>query len=422
MPYDNFSKYNSNLKIIQTQPRVTPPPNGIAMFKKKDRDRKTVKDEPSDDESIIELTDEVEIQPEETHKAPSSKTGDLGLPKADIDPSIGDDENIIVFEENEKSSLEEDPFTEEDEIDFFADDDEGIEDDEVIAMPSELSPTFGEDGEEIDMLPGSEFEREEGAEIKPGTTSDNDDNETDDDIIEILEFDRHYPDDDDVLENTGILDPSVPEEEDFLEFSDDLEEGPQEEVEMEDEDFLDLFDVDEESPEQKEEIRELSESEEKAVEDEMRRFFDDAFDDKSDIENDTELTVEGLSELDPNLDRTMAAAALSSGSDKLDRPDSPIPHDPTNKTEAASLPKDQSKKDERMQKVSPAINTTDAPVDSAEQIDQAIERIINEKFAGRIEHIIYEIIEKAVKREIDRLKESLLEDSPPEDSSPEDDF
>ena len=387
----------------------------MTMFRKKDRDRKTVKDEPSDDESIIELTDEIKIQPEETHKAPSPKIDDKNPPKVETDPSIGDDENIIVFEENEKSSLEEDPFTEEDEIDFFAEDDEEVEDDEVIAMPSELSPTFGEDGEEIDMQLDSEFEREEGAEIKPGTESDNDDNETDDDIIEIMEFDRHYPDDDDVLEDTGILDPSVPEEEDFLEFSDDLEEGPQEAVEMEDEDFLDLFDVDEESPEQKEEIRELSESEEKAVEDEMRRFFDDAFDDKSDIENDTAQPVEGLTELDTNLDLTMAGAALSSGADKLDRPDSHLPQDPTNKTKAASLPKDQSEKVERMQKYSPAFNTTDSAVVSAEYIDQAIERIIDEKFAGRIEHIIYEIIEKAVKREIDRLKESLLEDSSPED-------
>jgi len=211
------------------------------MFKKKDRDRKTFNDEPSDDEPIIELTDEVKIQPEENHKAPFPKTDDVGPPKADLDPSSGDDENFIVFEENEKSSPEENPFTEEDEIDFFAEDDIGVEDDEVIAMPSELSPTFDENGEEIDMLPDSEFEREDGVEIKPGTESDNDDNETDDDIIEIMEFDRHYPDDDDVLENTGISDPSVPEEEDFLEFSDDLGEGPQEEAQMADEDFLDLF-------------------------------------------------------------------------------------------------------------------------------------------------------------------------------------
>ena len=69
-----------------------------------------------------------------------------------------------------------------------------------------------------------------------------------------------------------------------------------------------------------------------------------------------------------------------------------------------------------MQKDSSASNAGDSPVVSPEQIDQAIERIINKKLAGRIEHIIYEIIEKTVKREIDRLKTSLLEDSTPGDN------
>ena len=386
------------------------------MFKKKDPDRKTVKDEPSDDDPIIELTNEVEIPPEENHKTQSPKTDDFNSPKADTDPPTGDDENIIVFEENEKSSFEDDPFNEEDEIDFFGEDDERIEDDEVIAMPSELSPTFGEGGEDIDMLPDSEFEHEESAEVIPVAESDNDDIESDDDIIEIMKFDRHYPDDDDVSEDTGLLDPSGPEDEDFLEFSDNDEDGPQAEEELADEDFLDLFDADEEEdPQEKEDIRELSESEEKAVEDEMRRFFDDAFENESEIENKAAQPVEKSSKLDTNLDLTTAAAALSSGADKLDRPDSPFPHDTTNKTEAASLPKHQSDKDEQSQKYSPAFNTADAPLVSAEQIDQAIERIINEKFAGRIEQIIFEVIEKAVKKEIDRLKESLLEDSPPED-------
>ena len=52
---------------------------------------------------------------------------------------------------------------------------------------------------------------------------------------------------------------------------------------------------------------------------------------------------------------------------------------------------------------------------SPEQIDKAIERVINEKFAGRIENIIYEVIEKAVAKEIDRLKGVLLDSIPPDD-------
>jgi hypothetical protein len=47
------------------------------------------------------------------------------------------------------------------------------------------------------------------------------------------------------------------------------------------------------------------------------------------------------------------------------------------------------------------------PAMPAGQIDAAIERIINEKFSGKIESIICEVIEKAVAKEIDRLKGAL---------------
>jgi hypothetical protein len=332
------------------------------MIEKKDPNQKIVKDDFSDDDPIIELTDEVIIKPEEDRKVASPKTADFIPSKVDKDPSYGDDEGFIVFEENAKSSLHNDPFIEADgqsagddvfimdngrnevdgdstaiidddaiemtgdeiqknfdeeieleyesdgeEIDFFAGDDERTEDNDVLAVPSEASPTFGKDDNGIDMPADSEFEREAGEEIIPQAEVDQVDVETDDDIIEITKFDQHFPDDDEVSEHAGLLDPSG----------------------LEDEDFLEFFDIEK---------------------------------------------------------------------------------------ERASLPKDQSEKDDPMQKDSPVSNAGDSPVVSPEQIDQAIERIINEKLAGRIEHIIYEIIEKTVKIEIDRLKASLLEDSTPEDN------
>jgi hypothetical protein len=349
----------------------------MTMFKKKDPDRKIAKDELSDDDPIIELTDEVKIEPGEAHKTGSSPTEDSLPPKADTDPSRGEDENLIVFEENENSSSEGNPFTEDDEIDFFAEEDELAEDDEIIAMPSGVSPTFGEENEDLDMLTDLEFEHEENKDIIPTAELDNDEIDTDDDIIEIIQFDRHY-EDDEVIEQAG----------------------PANRAAQEDGDFLELFDADEEGFPEDAEMRELSESEEKAVEDEMRLFFDDVFQDNNEIEDNAAQVVEKFSERDTNLDLTMAAAALSSGVDKKD---------------AAVPPKDPSETDEHLRTYPPASNRGDTTVVSPGQIDQAIERIINEKFAERIEHIIYEIIEKAVKKEIDRLKVSLLEDRPYED-------
>ena len=390
------------------------------MIEKKDPDQKNVEDGFSDDDPIIELTDEILIEPEEDRKPASPKTDDVIPSKVDKDPALGDDEGIIVFEENTKSSMLDDFFTnmdgdstaiiegdttdmtgddtrhnfddeieleyesDEDEIDFFTDDEELDADNDVIAMPSEASPTFGEDGNRIDMLADIEFEREEGDGIMPLAELDNDDVEKDDDIIEITEFDQHFSDDDDdeTLAHAGLLDAS----------------------DLKDEDFLELFDIEEEGPMDDEEMRELSESEEKAVEAELSRFFDDAQENETGIEDNAPSPVEKLSEPDIDLDLAMSAATLSAGTGKFNRPKTPFPPDPADA------------KEELNQKDSPESNATDLTAVSPEAIDRAIERIINEKLAGRIEHIIYEIIEKSVKREIDRLKESLLEDSPPEDN------
>ena len=326
----------------------------MTMIEKKDPNQKTIKDDFPDDDPIIELTDEVKIKPA------SPKTDDFMPPKVDKDLSFGNDGQDEV---------------EGDSIAIF--DDDAIEmtgDDTQNNFDEEIEIEYQIDGDEIDFFSG--------------------DDEMAEDIIEITKFDQHFPDDDEVLEHAGLLDPSG----------------------LEDEDFLELFDIEEEGPMDDEEMRELSESEEKAEEAELSRFFDDALEDETAIENNTPQPVEKLSKLDTDLDLTMTAAALSSGPGKIDRPDTPFPQDPTNEKERASLPKDQSEKDGPMQKDSLASNAGDSPVVSPEQIDQAIERIINKKLAGRIEHIIYEIIEKTVKREIDRLKASLLEDSTPGDN------
>ena len=386
------------------------------MIEKKDPDQKNVEDGFSDDDPIIELTDEILIEPEEDRKPASPKTDDVIPSKIDKDPALGDDEGIIVFEENTKSSMLDDFFTDmdgdspaiiegdttdmtgddtrynfddeieleydgdEDEIDFFTDDEDLDADNDVIAMPSEASPTFGKDANGIDMLADIEFEREEGDGIISLAELDNDDVETDDDIIEITEFDQHFSDDDDeTLAHAGLLDAS----------------------DLNDEDFLELFDIEEEGPMDDEEMGELSKSEEKAVEAELSRFFNDAQENETGIEDNAPQPVEKFSEPDIDLDLAMTAAALSAGTGKLDRPETPFPPDPANA------------KEELNQKASPESNATDLTAVSPEAIDRAIERIINEKLAGRIEHIIYEIIEKSVKREIDRLKQSLLEDSPP---------
>jgi hypothetical protein len=51
-----------------------------------------------------------------------------------------------------------------------------------------------------------------------------------------------------------------------------------------------------------------------------------------------------------------------------------------------------------------------------EQIEESIERIIQQNFSEKIESMVAEVIEKAVSKEIDRLKNILLEDNSSESS------
>jgi hypothetical protein len=55
------------------------------------------------------------------------------------------------------------------------------------------------------------------------------------------------------------------------------------------------------------------------------------------------------------------------------------------------------------------------PSASQEQIEESIERIIQQNFSGKIESMVKQTIEKAVSKEIDRLKSILLEDEGDED-------
>lgn len=59
----------------------------------------------------------------------------------------------------------------------------------------------------------------------------------------------------------------------------------------------------------------------------------------------------------------------------------------------------------------PVFGQAGLEVASQDHIEKSIERIIQQNFSGKIESMISEIIEKAVSKEIDRLKKILLEDS-----------
>jgi hypothetical protein len=462
------------------------------MTEKKDPHQKFIEDDFSDDDPIIDLTDEVIIKPGEGGKAATRKSDDILSEKAAKDPTFENDDDLNLFEENGKFERQDSFFSEtgdqmaekfvsdpddvvimdsgqddvdanltamvegdtleltgdenpsdlekeieleydadEDDLDFLAADGHAAYGD-GIAMPSEASPVFEDDDDGLDILEDIEFELNEGEEIiasseaqnepteiidmqreetpefdRDGNLSDltdeslplfddnagmesendvisladfdDDDAEIEEDIIEITEFDHHYPEEEgELLEHAGILDPSG----------------------LEDEGFLELFEIEAESPTEDEVMKALSESEEKAVEAELSRLFDDTLEDEALFENNATKPAEESSA--PSPDWALTASALSAGAGKTDHP-------------GQLFAKYQHERDKRLMEDFRGSNKGESQSITSAQIDMAIERVINEKFADRIEQIIYETIEKAVSKEIARLKGDLLEGSSRDD-------
>ncbi len=492
------------------------------MIERKDPHQENSKADPSDDDLIIELTDEIIMKSEDDtdiFELDDDRTGvfqtneDVLEKTDDKDPASEDDEIIIALEETEKTAKNEydffsidDEHTEDNEdhlgpmenLELKYDEDDEIigpdaareEDPEIIALESEETPQLDhtdglpdliaemefefendddansiidmdeqeaedsddiiaraveqsvaakEDNERIELTEESGIEFENDSEIPtPGdarkededtvspvqeeiTDVENDENlfnfddidlepddeiipldesddiavEKEEEIIEITEFDQHFPEEDEkLLEHAGVLDASATEKEDFLE----------------------LLEVEDDDRAEDEELMESGDSEE-YPEDKENGF-----------ENDAAEPIEETPALDPEI--TMTGEALSSGDEefdfsldtveitqKVDGLDTFLPEDSTIEPEVAFLAGEQPKEDTPAQpdlQASP--DTSESLAVNPELLVSAIERVINEKFSDKIENIIYDVIEKAVSKEIDRLKGALLENSTPDDN------
>jgi hypothetical protein len=241
----------------------------------------------------------------------------------------------------------------------------------------------------------------------------------DDDVIEITEFDEHFPEEDEKkLERAGVLDASPSEEEDFLEL-----------IEIEDEDSA-----------EDEEIIEFNNSEDQIDEDEIDNFFSESSEDEPVFEDDEMAPVNGTPALSTDMAMATAATAAEDAvedededeefefsfdsseiSQQVDRLDTFLADDSIPEPAVATLPDETFVEDEieaadlpaekeTLDDDQPAAEDTDVslPV-SPEQIDAILERVIKDKFGGKIENVIYDVIEKAVSKEIDRLKGALLD-------------
>jgi len=245
------------------------------------------------------------------------------------------------------------------------------------------------------------------------------------DIIEITEFYEHFPEEEEKkLERAGVLDAL------------DSDEG----------EILELIEIDEDDTAEDEEVHESSNSREQIDEDEIDNFFSESLEDEPVIEHDEIVPFEDRPALstdmalatappaddDEEFDFSLDSSDISQQVDRLDTflpddpatepevaslPATPLTVDPTAEPDAASLPAETSAGEKAGDEDQPAV---EEPAESLsvtpDQIDAIIERVIKDKFGGNIENIIYEAIQKAVSKEIDRLKGALLGSPEPGDN------
>jgi len=333
-------------------------------------DEETLEFEASDD--LPDLTDELEFE----------FTEDSDIMSEDDEQATAEDLAATTLQEIQELAEEDDLPEIDDDMDLQFEDDEskpGIDDVNDLEPEDEILP--------LEVLDDSAIEEE-------------------DDIIEITEFDEHFPEEDEKnFERAGVLDASNQAEDDFLE----------------------LIEVEEDDPVDDEEVAEFSSSDEQINEDEIDNFFSETLEDEPVFENDE---VEPAQE-NPALSTDVAMATAlpaeeneefdfrfgSSGiSNNVDRLDSFLSEDSATEPEVASLPEEPPAGNGTVEDVRSAVEDTPASLPlTTDQIDSILEGVIKDKFGGKIETLIYEVIEKAVSKEIDRLKGALLGSTSPGD-------
>ncbi|MGD8264194.1 MAG: hypothetical protein PVJ22_17650 [Desulfobacterales bacterium] len=277
------------------------------------------------------------------------------------------------------------------------------ENDAIISLADEEPSDFDEDETQFEIDDKGDLESEADTEIIPLEDSkdiiaaaEQKENQEEEEIIEITEFDEHFPTVKDLVEP----------EEAFSESKAQPDDSPE------------IFEIDEESFEQRKETVSLSDSEDERIDHEAM------FDAQSDLENNITDKLEKLAAMEP--DDVMSAALAASVTDKADlisdSKEEFTETDPYISELSATEPDETTPSEEQPAVEESAIDTemqqqlTGAALNvTPELLDAALERLINEKFSGRIEKIMYEVIEKAVTKEINRLKEILLDGSSHED-------
>lgn len=361
-----------------------------------------------DDDEIIELKDEVSSPPQQV--------------EADFDLNAQFDEDDAASELPPVEKI----------IDLDALEDDDGDSENFIRLSDDLA--FEEEDDFTDEIPPVEKEPELKADGH-------------DEVVEVTEFD-------------DILSEDTNEMVTLSEISEELE-SEERQIEDDVDEFLELIEVDEDSETELEEIEEdiiQFDDPGNDIEDvELKDFINDSLDEEIRIDDDfvnppgvdtgEKMNLAEQASTEEEFDFSMDSSEISKKIDQLDtiffddtEEEAEFDENALFDEEGVGAPEpefsdnDAEIETEDIGSSGDEIETEDvgdsgsAPIDvplavsgiaalgaSDDQIEESIERIIEQKFSGKIESMITQIIEKAVSGEIKRLKRILLEDDQDED-------
>jgi hypothetical protein len=382
-----------------------------------------------DDDDIIELKDEVMLPPKEK-KAEVDQRDPLDLKFPDDEAEVDQTEPLDLKFPDDEPAEETDM-----EPDTLGIETAEAEPEKFIDQADELTFEEEDEGEEDEEIQTHVVE-------KPLVMGDPDE------VVEVTEFDDILSEDDNdmitLVEESEELGPEEDEEE-FLELID-VEEDSLPEVNS----FLD--EEEEKTIEIEDEIIQFDGLKEDIEDVELEDFINDSLNEEIRIDDDLEddltssLGVEASSEMNmidqdseaEDLDFNIDSREISEKIDQLDTiffDDTKAQTDFEDETvsndeefeEAVSFTGEIDAEDEdedediRIRDDEPFEETMPQPGIAAfdadhDKIEASIERIIQQNYSEKIESMVVEVIEKAVSKEIDRLKNILLEDNSSESS------
>jgi hypothetical protein len=387
---------------------------------------------------VKDMDDNEKSVPEEKKSSPPDKKLHLDLSQA-LTTDSDDDDDIIEL----KDEIPFPPKEEESEIDLRGPsiaeslDDEANDESVLDLHPLDLETAEPEnDFPQVDKLT---FEEEDESlddeEIRPFVIENQIETGGSDEVIEITEFDDILSEDVNEMVTLADEGEELDSEEEFLEL-----------IDVEEDSLLE--EADDEDAEIEDEIIQFDGLKAEVEDVELEDFINDSLNDEIRIDDDLEdeltnsLGVEAGSEMsmseetleEEDLDFNIEPEEISNKIDQVDTiffdettaPTDLVDEPPADAVLFEDIVSDSVDPHPEMENADEPPTDVDTPEElpheigvanlAPEQIEESIERVIQQNFSEKIESMVAEVIEKAVSKEIDRLKNILLDDNSDESS------